>query len=154
MWADDSPAAVTAPSCRVSRSSSSARTRASASAGGAPRSSSASARGPYTATPAACVATAPTPAFVHGTTVPTAKYFDCTAHPTSPASGSAAAIENVDFTCARTGPILRSARRLVVTRSPVSRNRTSTVPIRPRASTTQRRPFSPARRGLFPQAYT
>ena len=51
--------------------------------------------GPYAATPAAWVATAPTPALTHGTTVPTAKYFDCTAQPISPVTWSVAAIENV-----------------------------------------------------------
>jgi hypothetical protein len=43
----------------------------------------------------ACVATAPTPARTHGVTAPIAKYFDCTAQPTSPVVGSAATIENV-----------------------------------------------------------
>jgi hypothetical protein len=35
------------------------------------------------------------PARAQGTTEPTEKYFDWTAHPTSPASRSAATIENV-----------------------------------------------------------
>ena len=43
----------------------------------------------------ACVATAPTPAFAHGTTVPTAKKRLATATPTSPVAGSVAAMENV-----------------------------------------------------------
>ena len=51
--------------------------------------------GPYAATPAACVATAPTPALTQGTTVPTAKYLDCTAQPISPVTWSTATIENV-----------------------------------------------------------
>jgi ABC-type glycerol-3-phosphate transport system substrate-binding protein len=55
-----------------------------ASSGGRPSSSSARMRGPCAATPAACVATAPT-----------AKYLDCTATPTSPVSGSAATSEHV-----------------------------------------------------------
>src|SRR5690606_17186342 len=46
-----------------------------------------------------CVATAPTLAFAHGTTEPTAKNFDWTATPTSPVSGSAATIENVATNC-------------------------------------------------------
>jgi hypothetical protein len=45
--------------------------------------------------PIACVATAPTPARTHGVTARIAKYFDWTAHPTSPVAGSAATIENV-----------------------------------------------------------
>jgi hypothetical protein len=52
-------------------------------------------RGPYAATPAACVATAPTPARAQGTTAPTQKYFDCTATPTSPVTVSTATIEYV-----------------------------------------------------------
>ena len=86
---------MTTPSWRVSRPSSSARASASAVAGSRPASSSSSTAGPYAATPAACVATAPTPAFAHGTTAPTAKYFDCTAQPTSPVASSAATIEKV-----------------------------------------------------------
>ena len=54
-------------------------------------------RGPRPRRPAACVATAPTPALAHGTTFPTAKYFDWTAQPTSPVASSAATIENVAF---------------------------------------------------------
>jgi hypothetical protein len=42
-----------------------------------------------------CVASAPTPAFAHGTTEPTAKYFDATATPHSFRSGSCATMENV-----------------------------------------------------------
>ncbi len=73
----------------------------SASSGVAPPASSASPRGPNAATPAAWVATAPTPACAQGTTVPTAKYLDCTAQPTSPDTGSAAQMENVDLMDAR-----------------------------------------------------
>jgi hypothetical protein len=46
------------------------------------------------------------------------------------------------------------ARLDVVTRSPVSTNSTSTVLMRPRATTRQRRPLSRARTLLFPQAKT
>ena len=42
-----------------------------------------------------CVATAPTPALAQGTTAPTQGNLEATATPQSPASGSAAAIENV-----------------------------------------------------------
>ena len=60
-----------------------------------PCSSSASTFGPYAATPAAWVATAPTPAFAQGTTEPTARNFDCVATPHWPASRSQAQIEYV-----------------------------------------------------------
>src|SRR5262245_61196903 len=43
----------------------------------------------------ACVATAPTPAFAHGTTLPTPRNRLCTATPRSPVFGSYATIEKV-----------------------------------------------------------
>src|SRR5438067_2232966 len=91
------PSAVTIPSCLVSRPGSPASTVSSAASGVEPRCSCSSASRPKTATPAACVATAPTPAHAHGTTEPTEKYFDWTAHPTSPLWRSAATIEKVDL---------------------------------------------------------
>jgi len=50
------------------------------------------------------VATAPTPAFAHGTTAPTAKKRDATPTPHSPVPGSRATMENV-----ATGPSGRCA---------------------------------------------
>jgi hypothetical protein len=67
----------------------------SASSAVAPRAIRSSPLGPNEVFAEACVATAPTPAFAHGTTVPTAKNRLATATPTSPVAGSAAAIENV-----------------------------------------------------------
>src|SRR5688572_2807464 len=69
---------------------------ASASEGDAPFASRVRAPGPYVVLAEACVATAPTPARAKGTTDPTEKNRLATATPTSPASGSAATIENVD----------------------------------------------------------
>jgi hypothetical protein len=50
-------------------------------------------RGPEADSVSDCVAAAPTLARTHGTIAPTVNARDCTAHPTSPASGSAATIE-------------------------------------------------------------
>ena len=60
-----------------------------------PRAISSSPFGPNDVFADACVATAPTPALAHGTTVPTAKNRLATATPTSPVAGSAAAMEKV-----------------------------------------------------------
>ena len=67
----------------------------SASSAVAPRAIRSRPFGPNDVFADACVATAPTPALAHGTTVPTAKNRLATATPTSPVAGSAAAIENV-----------------------------------------------------------
>ena len=48
---------------------------------------------PWTTSPNACVATAPTPALAHGTSEPTANMQDATATPSSPVAGSRATIE-------------------------------------------------------------
>ena len=78
-------------------------TRRSASSGAAaPSRSSSRPRRPKAATPAACVATAPTPASAHGTTSPTEKYFDWTAHADLTGGRSAATIEKVALWRART----------------------------------------------------
>src|SRR5437660_3662258 len=52
-------------------------------------------RGPYAGSANACVATAPTPASAHVTTVPTENQCDCTATPRSPETGSRATMEYV-----------------------------------------------------------
>ena len=60
------------------------------------------------------------PAFAHGTTFPTAKYFDCTATPTSPVSGSAATIEYVTaVTLLHAAILLQVPRRLVIRSLPL-----------------------------------
>ena len=64
------------------------------------------------------MATAPTPAFAHGTTAPTAKNFDCTAIPSSPVSGSNPTMENVatgSATGGGTGISAFRARRIIGT---------------------------------------
>src|SRR5262245_30061505 len=52
--------------------------------------------GPKVVFAADWVATAPTPASAHGTTLPTAKNFEATATPRSPLAGSKPTIEKVD----------------------------------------------------------
>ncbi len=59
---------------------------------------------------------------------------------------------NPDLTPAGNAIYAIKARDVVIF-SPVSTNRTSTVFIRPTASTSHKRPFNSARRGLLPHAY-
>src|SRR5829696_5552707 len=83
------------PSCRTSRPSSSAVSRATTSSAEAPARSIASPCGPYRGFAYACVAIAPTCGSAHGTTEPTARNFDCTETPHCSASRSQATIEYV-----------------------------------------------------------
>src|SRR5206468_2611277 len=62
---------------------------------GIPPAMSRSPSGPRSVFAQACVATAPMPAFAHGTTDPTHGNFDATATPRSPLWGSDPTIENV-----------------------------------------------------------
>jgi hypothetical protein len=84
------PRASTIPACR-SCSDGSLRVRMrSASSAVAPSAISSRPRSPYAVLLRDCVATAPTPAFAHGTMPPTLGNFDCTATPRSPFCGSRA----------------------------------------------------------------
>jgi len=96
------PAMSTIPTWRVSRSESPSRRRPSASCGERPCPSRSRPRTPNVTSAKAWVATAPTPPRAQGTTAPAARNLDCTATPASPASGSTAAIENVDGRMDRT----------------------------------------------------
>src|SRR4029079_6555725 len=89
------PDASTKPTCRSSRPSSSASSRSSAGCAPTPAPISSSPSGPNDVFAHDCVATAPWPARAHGTTAPTHGNLDATAMPQSPASLSAATIENV-----------------------------------------------------------
>ena len=92
------PDASTMPTCRASCLSSPRNSRSRTVVGSSPSASRSRPRGPNVASAKACVATAPTSPRAHGTTAPTARNFDWVATPTSPASGSAATIENVTCT--------------------------------------------------------
>src|ERR687891_1202769 len=89
------PRASTSPTCRVSRCSSPSRSRSRDSAGSIPAARRSRPRGPSETSARAWVATAPMPPRAQETSDPTARNFDCTATPTSSASGSAATIEKV-----------------------------------------------------------
>src|SRR3954471_7953717 len=113
VWTAASPWASTTATCRRSRSSSWATSGRSASR--APISSSIpSSRGPPPGTGTDCVATAPRPAWSHGTTAPTENQCDCTATPRSSVSGSRATMEYVPMR--RTEPIMTPRAETVLAR--------------------------------------
>src|SRR6185503_7538879 len=92
------PFASTQPTWRFAPSSSAPVSAFSTSSGASPFASASSPLGPYVVFAQDCVAIAPTPAFAHGTTLPTPKNFDCTATPRSPVAGSKPTTEKVATT--------------------------------------------------------
>src|SRR5437667_7666771 len=95
VWLTARPCESTMPTCRDSHCLSSAASAFNTSAADFPSRSIVSPLGPKEGFTVACVAITPTPASAHGTSVPTLKYFDCTATPSSCVFGSKATIENV-----------------------------------------------------------
>src|SRR3954469_19318399 len=92
------PLPSTTPSWRWSRPSSAAVSRSTTSSALSPWRRSARPSGPERGLAYDCVAIAPTWGSAHGTTEPTARYFDCVATPHWPASRSHATIEYVATT--------------------------------------------------------